>query len=461
MRALRAFIFVLLLCLPAAASAQSVPSSRFGIVEGFWLPELTCSLHVGWERIIFDWSQHQPNGPSDWHTLNVDDRWLKAASRCGREVVALLKNTPQWATDGRAGIGVPRGLHLPIDHPDNLWAGFVRRTADYYASRGVNRFIIWNEPDIQADAYGYEFEGTVDDYFMLLKVAYLAARAANPSAKIHLAGTTYWHDVNQGRTPYIERLLDRIAQDPAAAAHGHYFDVLSLHIYFRSETVPLIVQEMRGLLDARGLSDKAIWINETNAAPTADPDWLVQRPAFQLDLKQQAAYIVQAAALALASGVERMAVYKLFDQQLPAGGESFGILNPASQAPRPAFAALQMVAQHFAAVTSAEWVQTEYMNIVHMQRHDSQIITAAWARRDLAVTYQLSAAGSKAYLADSSGAMRRIEPQDGTYALQLSPARCTAGDGCFIGGDVQLVIQPAAAITLRQLEPVYTMVIDA
>lgn len=138
------FLWVVLmgLLLPASATAQD--ENVFGVVEGFWFPDLTCDLQPGWERIIFDWAQHQPTGPDDWHTLNVDDRWLKAANQCDREVVALLKNTPEWATDGLPGAGVPRGLHLPVDDPDNLWANFVRRTAEYYASRGVHRFIIWN-----------------------------------------------------------------------------------------------------------------------------------------------------------------------------------------------------------------------------------------------------------------------------------------------------------------------------
>src|SRR5512138_3648216 len=74
----------LLLCFSLPTLAQE--DNPFGVVEGFWFPELTCELGAGWERIIFDWSQHQPTGPDDWHTLNVDDRWLKAANQCGREV---------------------------------------------------------------------------------------------------------------------------------------------------------------------------------------------------------------------------------------------------------------------------------------------------------------------------------------------------------------------------------------
>ncbi len=226
---------------------QAQDDNAFGVVEGFWLPDEVCALGAGWERIIFDWSQIQPNNGDDWNTLNVDERWLTAATACHREVVAVVKHTPAWATDGTPDIGVPRGLNLPVDDPGNLWANFMRKVATYYARFGVKRFIIWNEPDIDAGTYGYEFEGTLDDYARLLKVAYLAAHEGNPDVIIHLAGTTYWHDVNQHRRLYVDRLIEAIQADPEAAANHDYFDVLTLHIYFRADTVYTITHEMRTL----------------------------------------------------------------------------------------------------------------------------------------------------------------------------------------------------------------------
>src|SRR5690606_23127401 len=113
------FAGIVALCFVLAVTpVMAQEDSRFGVVEGFWFPDLTCALGAGWERIIFDWAQHQPEKPEDWHTLNVDDRWLKAANACNRDVVAILKNTPAWATDGIAGAGVPRGLYLPVDDAD-------------------------------------------------------------------------------------------------------------------------------------------------------------------------------------------------------------------------------------------------------------------------------------------------------------------------------------------------------
>jgi hypothetical protein len=446
------WLFAAAVCLLALTPAQAQRQvNPFGVVEGFWFPDVTCALGAGWERIIFDWAQHQPTSPDDWHTLNVDDRWLKAANQCDREVVALLKHTPEWATDGLPGAGVPRGLDLPVDDPGNLWANFVRRAAEYYASRGVYHFIVWNEPDISPETYGFEFEGSLEDYFRLLQVAYLAAKQGNPAAVIHLAGTTYWHDVNEGQRLYMDRLLERIMQDPDAAASDHYFDVFSLHIYFRTDTIYDIVREARALLDSYGLTGKRIWINETNAAPTDDPQWPVVRPVYQLDLEQQAAFLVQAAGLGLAAGAERIAVYKLYDQDLPSGGESFGILSPADRQPRPAYHAWQTVTRYLADVVSARRAYTARADVVQLAHRDGRQTLLAWARSEADAVVQVDAASDKAHLLDQYGNARLLRPDDGVYRLPLDGARCNPVDGCAVGGPVSILIQPAGLTAIRDV----------
>lgn len=457
--------FAVLACLllsvfSVTAQENQSQSNPFGVVEGFWFPETTCELGVGWERIIFNWEQHQPESPDDWFTLNVDDRWLRAADACDREIVALLKQTPAWATDGTPGVGVPRGLTLPIDDPENLWAQFVRRAVDYYASRGVHHFIIWNEPDIDSETYGYEFEGTLEDYYQMLRVAYLVAQETNPSAVIHLAGTTYWHDVNEGRDPYMTRLVERILQDEEAAAHDYYFDVLSLHIYFRTESVYDIVSEMRTMLDDNGLTDKQIWINETNAAPTIDPAWTVQRPVFNLDLADQANFLVQSAVLALAAGADRIAAYKLYDQELPPGGESFGLLSPPDATPRPAYYAWQMVTSHFDDVTSASFAQSDTVDAVYLQHSNGQQSIVIWNRTADAASATIAATDDKAYLLTAQGQRQLIRPTDDTYTLTLTPARCEQGEGCFLGGAVAILVQPDSIPTVRDTTPDNPLTLD-
>lgn len=462
------YITLLLLLLAMRVQSQTSESApvprtdvnRFGIVEGFWFPDVTCNLSVGWERIIFNWEQHQPTGPEDWHTLNVDDRWLKSAAECNREVVALLKHTPAWATDGEAGPGIPLGLYLPFDDPGNLWARFVYRAVEYYASRGITHYIIWNEPDIQEGVYGYEFAGDLEDYFRMLKVAYLAAKSASSTASIHIAGKTYWHDVNEGRRPYLERLLERIVADPQASEHGFYFDVLSLHIYFRSETVYDIVQDARRTMDQLGLTDKRIWINEMNAAPTIDPAWPVERPVFDLDLLQQADYLIQGAALALAAGVERLAAYKLYDQQLPPGAESFGLLSPPDAIPRPAYYAWQMVASYWQDVESARRSTDSSADAVLMKHRDGRHMLVAWARKAQDVTIRVESDITALHVIDREGKMAVVQPVDGVYIFTLPAARCTDTDGCFIGGEPLILNIPPGDFSVAQVSDTDTITLD-
>jgi hypothetical protein len=449
--ALIAGLLCLLMLAPLRAQPANDTPNPFGVVEGFWVADEACALGVGWERIIFDWAQIQPTGPDDWNTLNVDERWLRDAQGCNREVVAIVKHTPQWATDGTVNIGVPRGLALPIDDPANLWANFMRRAAAHYAPLGVRRWIIWNEPDITAGTFGYEFEGSVEDYAALVKVGALAAREGNPNALIHLAGTTYWHDVNEGRRLYLDRLLEVLTADPDAAAQGHYFDAVTLHIYYRSETVWQIVSETRALLNRYGLGDKAIWIGETNASPNLDPDWRVERPNWQITLEQQAAFLVQAAALGLAAGADHIGVYKLNDFNLPTGGESFGLLRPDGSR-RPAFATWQMIAAQFAGVTGGIFARTETVDVVRLDAGEEQIIVV-WARTGLPAQVNITAAGTEAQFYDAYGMLVNVRPLDGVYTVGLPGALCNAVDACPVGGAATILVQAAGETIVEEMTP--------
>jgi hypothetical protein len=446
-------IAALVLLLGLQVSAQDTPPHNpFGVVEGFWLPDDVCDLGAGWERIIFSWAQHQPTGPDDWHTLNVDDRWLEAARNCNREVVALLKDVPAWATDGTPGAGVPRGLYLPVDDPNNLWANFVRRAAAYYAERGVRRFIIWNEPDITRDTYGFEFEGSVEDYAQMLKVSYLAAKQGNSDALIHVAGVTYWHDVNEHRRLYLDRLLEQLVSDPDAAANGYYFDALTLHIYFRTDTVYQITRETHALLDQYGITGKSIWIDETNASPNLDPLWPVGRPRWQIDLDQQSAFLVQATALGLAAGANHIGVYKLYDWSLPVGAEAFGLIR-ADGSHRPAFDTWKMVIERFGGVQSASLAQSDRVDAVRLIQSDGTQTLVAWARTAEFAQIQVSATDTQSQLLDQYGTMMALRPTGNLYTLSLAGARCNPADGCAVGGLVSLLVQSQGDVTVQEITP--------
>lgn len=442
-------LLLLLLTAFAAASASAAgnrsvageaasPDPRFGAASVFWEPEKAAALDLGWERILFYWSEIQPEGPDDWNTLHVMEEWLREADAQGREVVGLIKNTPPWATDGVPHGGVPRGLYEPVDDPDNLWAVFVRRLVTYYSERGVHRWIIWNEPDIAAGVYGNEWAGDVEDYYRLLKVAYLVIKDVDPQATVHLAGLTYWHDVTAGREQYLRRFLDVVAADPEAPEHDYFFDVISLHIYFRVETVASIVQEIDAIQQSFGL-DKPIWINETNAAPTLDPEWPVDRPQFQIDLEQQAWYIVQAYALGFAAGAESIGIYKLTDVQLPPGGESFGLLRP-DLSERPGYYALQTAVDVMSGFRDVQMEESDSYYVVTFTRPQG-VTRVLWARTPEVVTLSLPATAGEATLVQATGEESPLAAGEGAYTLTLEGARCY--DLCLIGGPPLIVVEEA------------------
>ena len=66
------------------------PDPRFGAIESFWAPAEAAELNVGWERILFYWSEIQPTGPDDWNTLHVLEEWLNEANAQQRTVLGLL-----------------------------------------------------------------------------------------------------------------------------------------------------------------------------------------------------------------------------------------------------------------------------------------------------------------------------------------------------------------------------------
>ena len=341
------FVALLMILICSVSYAQEDADRTFGVVEAYYRPEEAAALGASWERIIFAWDCFQPRSPRDFVTTCIPEDYLANAAAADREIVGLIKSTPAWASDSGTPGGVPHGIDLPYDDPDNLFGAFVARVVDYYSARGIHKWIILNEPDIRPGEGIVEFEGEVDDYAALLKTAYQAIKAADPAAHVQIAGMTWWYDRNARRAPYLRRLLSVLYADPQAQAHDYYFDGITLHIYFTTWTIePILLANLQILRDF-GLQDKEIWLAEYNASPRRDPEARIET-MFDISLGQQADFIVQASAIALALGVDRMAVYRLYDNDfVPGEHEPWGLVRGDGSL-RPAFYAYQQAARdHF------------------------------------------------------------------------------------------------------------------
>ena len=424
---------------PAAAAAAGIFEYRLGVVEAYAAPGAAWEMGAGWERITFRWNEIQPTGPEEWSNTPLSDDALALELACGRQVVGLLNNTPDWATDWGRGAGVPQGLYLPVDHGNNLWAGFVRSIVARYAGR-IDHWTIWNEPDI-ADPRFMTWGGSVDDFAQMLRVAHTVAKDANPSAVIHLPGVShYWNE------HWFGNLLDALRADPQAEANGYYFDVATLHVYFRPEAVYELTAEYYASMRDRGIS-KPIWIAETNAPPSQDPFWPVANPQFRITLQDQASYIVQAFSLGIAAGAGRIAVYSMVDDDpdATADPEPYGLIR-SDGSRRPAFTAFQVAAAHLSGFRGGWWGRRDDISLVTIDR-GWRTTTVVWARTAEPQQAIVPARTLRALRVDARGAAMYIYPERGYYFVDLAGANCWPE--CLIGGPPVMLVEeaPAAAAT--------------
>ncbi|MBN2304646.1 MAG: hypothetical protein JXQ72_09230 [Anaerolineae bacterium] len=282
--------------LPAHAQPDTRTAWRFGVTGTAYSPADLRDLGVGWQRVTFEWATFQPTGPDDFDTDAVDPALLESAQSGGREIVGLITGTPAWVSDSGELHAVPTGLDLPPGDPANVWAAFMRRLVTFYGPLGVRRWIIYDEPDVGIGEGRVSFAGNVDEYAQLVRAADRAAASVDPTVLIHLGALNWWVDAAAGREPYLARLLDALRVDSG----GPGFDVVTLRVRTGTQATWDMIAAARAILAAANRGSTPVWL-EANINP--DPGALLG-----VTPQQQADYIVQAAAITLAAGVERLAI---------------------------------------------------------------------------------------------------------------------------------------------------------
>ncbi len=418
---------------PYFAPAQAPVDYRFGVIESFDNPAEANDLGVAWTRVRFQWAEVQAGGPGTW-TPTVSDGQINGEIGNGRTVVGLLIGIPDWARDG----ALPAGLYLPHTDPNNTWATFVREAVTKYNGR-INHWIIWNEPDIgDPNAPGFTWGGSVEDFAQLQKVAYLVAKEANPNSTIHLPAFTYFWDPN-----YIYNFLDVIVADPDAAANNYYFDAVTAHLYFQPDSIYTLIQQFYGAVGSRGIPWKPLWLVETNAPPIDDPAWPVANHTFRVSQAEQAAFVPQALASALAAGAQRIALYKM--QDVPgdeaANPEPFGLLRMDGSR-RPAFNTYQVAIRYMAGMQGVKREVWGYYGQIKLDQGE-YTTTVLFSRLPAGQSVEVEATANTAVLVDMWGSRGNISAQDGVFKIDLPGALCqqTAGDFCMIGGEVYYLVQ--------------------
>jgi hypothetical protein len=199
--------------------------------------------------------------------------------------------------------------------------------------------------------------------------------------------------------------------------------------------------DVRAILNSKGLADKPIWIDETNAPPSEDfiepPNGT---PPFRISLEEQSAFVLQSFSLALAGGAERIAFNKLRNERgHPESVVPLGLLR-GDESRRPAFNAFKTASIYFADVRQARWQQQGDVVVVTLSR-TGQTTTVLWNMALSPTTVNLPAIAGQALLVNDQGVSQTIDAVNGQYPIDLAAAVCTNGDYCFIGGPPLLVVE--------------------
>ncbi|HWE60849.1 MAG TPA: hypothetical protein VHB98_03985, partial [Chloroflexota bacterium] len=160
----------------------------------------------------------------------------------------------------------------------------------------------------------------------------------------------------------------------------------------------------------------------------------------------QASFIVQAFAIDLAMGVQRIEVNRMVDgADFATGGEPLGLLRN-DGTPRPALFAYRAAASLFAGVTggTVQLGSSGGIASVVLQRPGERI-TVLWDQRPAATVARLQAHAPRAMVYDKFGQAKGIRAVHGTYTLRLTGATDNTNPAnprdYVIGGSPWIVVE--------------------
>lgn len=288
--------------------------------------DATQSAGFGWVRVDFVWAAIEP-APGEFD-FRAYDAIVDAAAARGLSVLAILGYTPDWATDGPEGSGVPRD---PAD-----WQGFCSQVATRYAGR-VERFELWNEPNQSAF-----WAGSRSQYInVIVKPGSAALHAANPAARV--GGPALAHLVSGGSDWY--RWLYDVLQSASDS-----LDFVTHHVYDNDGDGD-ITKKLTG--STRFANQPSLWDIENPSVREVlkNVGWYPSRPVWLTETGWNTSQVSEAAQAAYATGlldtwftgvegkswIDRVFLYEARDG---VGDDAFGLLR-ADGSPKPAYDAVK------------------------------------------------------------------------------------------------------------------------
>jgi hypothetical protein len=419
---------------PVAADRWYAPTPVLGIVDAGRDASAARTAGASWDRALFLWQLIQPKGPNDWALDSyLDGARLKPTLSSGIPLVGVVQGTPAWAgTDWHDGAsGVPTGLEYPVNDARNTFGQFMLRLAKTYRGR-INTWVVWNEPDFVPGESGswWTWSGNASDFYRLLKTAYRAIKQVDPSATVVFPATTYFADAVHGRELFLSRVLQQANKDPEAPPNGYFFDALGVNLYCSLDAVYRVHGIYASILQQYQL-EKPQWLTETNC-PVYNDATTPEPATGRITTDEQAAYLIEAVALARAAGYQRIGWYSMVDHD-PSSGifDRWGLVRT-NGTHRPAYRAFEVASQYlarpdliarlapFGTATADGWPVTRVLLDDPTQHTRIQVL---WRTSAGPSTVDVEAGGSTARLIDPLGFSTPARRSDSTWEVPLPPTR--------------------------------------
>ena len=362
------------------------------------------------DRLEVRWDAVEP-APGVYQFDQLDALMLEAR-RLDFRVLAVVDGTPAWAAADAAapGAAVPLGLERPArladgrPNPANPWAAFLATLAGRYGGQ-VAAWEIWNEPNSRAF-----WRGTPAEYARLYAEARGVLGRVAPGAAV-LSGGLVSDDGG-----FLRAVAAALC--PAAPCAATPPAAVAWHVYDNPADITRLATLTRAALAPYGVAPQ-LWITEANVPvddAQAPGDAVVGRDA--VSLPRQAAFVLQADALARAASVQALVIYRASD--VDDQGHYWGLLR-GDRTARPALLAYR---------TAAEWLShSRPLALDHPQSEVTvarfcgagDAVDVAWNDGPRPVTIDLPVAGP-AHLVGMDGSVTDAAAPAGVLALTLPGA---------------------------------------
>ncbi len=300
----------------ADVSSQSMPREADQAIA------VASQLHAKLVRLTVPWSVMEPAGPNavEPRALAYADRVVEDATADGIRVIMTVESTPCWVSSAPAALlrkcrpGRESGANAWPPTQPTAFAAFCAYLAQRYGTR-LAAIEVWNEPD-QANERYWAGPNKAERYAALLRAAYPAIKAANPSVTV-LGGAFVGPNGAFLRVLYADGIKG-------------YYDGLAVHFYTLTLGAVRYIHEVQL---ANG-DTTPLWLDEFGWSSCWPHERIEQEQGCVTPQIQATNLSNTFRALARSPYVAAAVAYTLQDS----AAEDFGMLS-ASGARKPAFAA--------------------------------------------------------------------------------------------------------------------------